>query len=41
MLGLRFLRWVVAEQYVEPGTLPVSVPAAIEWAERVRALLSN
>jgi len=41
MLGLRLLRWVVAEQYVEPETLPVSVPTAIEWAERVRALLSN
>ena len=41
MLGLRLLRWVVAEQYVEPSTLPASLPTAIEWAERVRALLSS
>lgn len=41
MLGLRLLRWVVAERYVEPGALPVSLPVAIDWAERVRAVLSN
>lgn len=41
MLGLRLLRWVVAEQYVEPGTLPVAVPVAIAWAEGVRSQLSN
>lgn len=40
-LWLRLLRWIVAERHENPATPPVSMPAAIRWAERVRALRSS